>query len=847
MPRKPVNINEVINKLRPILIRYNGMPSQMEDKTSYLTVNYYIKKYGHDPLIQSLIKEFNIPIGERRRADIKTKIEELRSILVKYNGIPSQYEDKAAYAKISYNLKKYGDDPLIQSLIEEFNLKFGERRHSDFDEKVREICEELKEDGKLPSVNEKPNLYAAIRYYFNKYADDPIIEKLRYIYAHSSCYPLPESKKIKPIYDRSIIYINCQSEYSRWKFNATYEYILFVYSRYSEFPGKETRPMLAFKKAIEKWYRYQDKDKLDFKLFISTLVEYGCRDEEIVKIKNSFEFDKEEVQKRINNLLIQHGACTIHYIAQMAIPDHPLPDEFVYYYYYNLFNKNSAYRGISPLGELYISNNEGFFPLYVHYRNLDLCDVDSLRKRVMRQNRNWEEKPPLSLPEWEAYGEYLFFIPQKYSHWYDRGNYSFDKPYPQKCIESGHPYFRYSRYKPGLKYLDYKWFLLNNGYDLCFLDDSELLKDLKPLSLANESLISDTDVIAAYNVAKQCNECQIDESGGIYIQTDEGLQLLFLPIEVEYYQVNYRTSIISKSSFLTSKDSLKKISFGPNIKSLTSYYLKKHSICSCSKLECIVIPPFKLKDYCKIFPKSCTTFFCNSEHKKLTIQAIYNENTLEWVPDVESFEIPNGVTNISASAFSDCNIKKLSIPGSVKEIDSSILPQCATIERISIGEGVKKIWGGAFAGCENLVEVNFPSSLETLYETFKGCKSLTHIHLKENLSYIGYRSFWDCTKLVSVTIDSHLKTLGDEAFARCESLKTIEFNYGIDELHWAFDRCQNLESIYFRGDYKNFGYGFSRTFLNCPSLKAIYIPRQYYDLFLSNLRDNHTRLLVVED
>ena len=512
-----------------------------------------------------------------------------------------------------------------------------------------------------------------------------------------------------------------------------------------------------------------------------------------------------------------------------------------------LFNNNSAYRGISPLGEFYISNNEGSFPLYVHYRYLHLCDVDSIRERVINQNRNWEECPPLSLTEWKAYGEYLFFIPKKYSHWYDRGNYSFDKPYPQKCIESGHPYFRYARYNAGLKYLDFKLYLLENGFNLDLLDDPKLLNDLTPISLANDSLASCNDVIAAYYVAKRCEECQVDESGGIYIQSDEGLQLLFLPLKVEYYQVNYRTTIISNSSFLTSKDSLRKISFGPNIKCLNSYYSERNSICSCSKLECIVIPPFKLKDYCQLFPKSCVSFFCNSEHKKLATSAIYNGNSLEWVPDVESFEIPDGITNISTSAFAGCNIKKISIPGSIKEIDSHILYRCATIEKITIGEGVKKIWGAAFAECENLIEVNFPSSLETLYETFKGCKSLTHIHLKDNLSYIGNSCFCNCSKLSSVIIDAHLKTLGDDAFARCESLKTIEFNYGIDELHWAFDRCENLESIYFRGDYKNFSYGFSRTFFNCPSLKAIYVPRKYYDLFLSNIRDNNTSLLVVED
>lgn len=75
---------------------------------------------------------------------------------------------------------------------------------------------------------------------------------------------------------------------------------------------------------------------------------------------------------------------------------------------------------------------------------------------------------------------------------------------------------------------------------------------------------------------------------------------------------------------------------------------------------------------------------------------------MEWVPYVESFDIPDGVTNISEDAFAGCELKNISIPGTIKEINSPLLRHCTTLKNASIGEGVKKLWGGVFEGCENL-------------------------------------------------------------------------------------------------------------------------------------------------
>ena len=69
-------------------------------------------------------------MGRRRTTDIEQKIIEIKEILEKYGRIPKQTEDKAAHATIKYYLKHYGNEPQIQELMVQYNLKAGKEAGS---------------------------------------------------------------------------------------------------------------------------------------------------------------------------------------------------------------------------------------------------------------------------------------------------------------------------------------------------------------------------------------------------------------------------------------------------------------------------------------------------------------------------------------------------------------------------------------------------------------------------------------------------------------------------------------------------------------------------------------------
>ena len=602
MPRPTVDIEQKLPEIRALLEVYNGLPSQTADRKGYAMLTRYLKKYSEHPEVIKLIGEYEINFnGRRSKNDIDKIIEELRDILEKYNGIPSQTVDRVAYARVKYYAKRHADNPPIKALLEEFNVNIGEGKGLDFETFYNKIKTELEIEGRIPAVKDNQTLYSSVKYFFKKFARNPEVEKLKWIYAHSSCYPLAESKENRPEFQTNAIYIGCVPAYTKWKHDASLEYILYVFQKYKELPAPNSKPMEELKYTINKWYRYQDRGKENLKNYLETLIGLGCNEPFILEAYDTFDFDCDENVSSINKLLIEHGACTIHYLAHKIKPGKVYPEDFVLYYFYNMMNDTPEYRKINGLGELFYSS-DGSTPIYVHYRLLNQCNVNAIRDRVKNNPRNWKENPPETIDEWEQYGEYRFFIPSPRSDWNYEAYDNFDLSFPEKAIENGHPYFRY--YKHGLKFLDYKLFLKGLGKDLISLKEKYLFKELTPLSLCEEfSLKLKEDVISAYQLAYLDPDCIIDSEGGIYFEGDMGLKLIFIPLNAKHYKVRKETTQIAQNAFRTAEETLISISFGSYIERLSHVMNPSFTLKNCLKLEKIIIPEEKKNKILFSFPK----------------------------------------------------------------------------------------------------------------------------------------------------------------------------------------------------------------------------------------------------
>ncbi len=138
----------------------------------------------------------------------------------------------------------------------------------------------------------------------------------------------------------------------------------------------------------------------------------------------------------------------------------------------------------------------------------------------------------------------------------------------------------------------------------------------------------------------------------------------------------------------------------------------------------------------------------------------------------KSFTIPNSVTSIGNSAFSDCDsLIGVVIPNSVTSIGNSAFYHCESLTSITIPESVVSIGDSAFRYCESLTSITIPESVVSIGDsTFYYCRSLTSITIPESVTSIGESAFAKCDSLTSVVIPKSVTSIGVYAFKDCKLL-----------------------------------------------------------------------------
>ena len=118
----------------------------------------------------------------------------------------------------------------------------------------------------------------------------------------------------------------------------------------------------------------------------------------------------------------------------------------------------------------------------------------------------------------------------------------------------------------------------------------------------------------------------------------------------------------------------------------------------------------------------------------------------------EELTIPNSVTEIKRSGYSDCvNVKSLVVPDSVKKTDIYAFSYCYELQSISIGKNVEKLGVETFYFCINLKTVVLPDGLQEIEDgAFDSCKALERIELPATVKRINANAFKNCEKLKTV-------------------------------------------------------------------------------------------------
>ena len=191
---------------------------------------------------------------------------------------------------------------------------------------------------------------------------------------------------------------------------------------------------------------------------------------------------------------------------------------------------------------------------------------------------------------------------------------------------------------------------------------------------------------------------------------------------------------------------------------------------------------------------------------------------------LSNIAIPDSVTAIGDSAFSDCSsLSNIVIPDSVTAIGDFAFSGCSSLSNIVIPDSVTAIGDSAFSDCSSLSNIVIPNSVTAIGDgAFFGCSSLPNIVIPNSVTSIGDSAFFDCSSLPNIVIPNSVTSIGDSAFFDCSSLSNIVIPDSVTKIRdSAFEYCRSLSKIVIPDSVTAIG---DSAFSDCSSLPNIVIP-----------------------
>ena len=133
----------------------------------------------------------------------------------------------------------------------------------------------------------------------------------------------------------------------------------------------------------------------------------------------------------------------------------------------------------------------------------------------------------------------------------------------------------------------------------------------------------------------------------------------------------------------------------------------------------------------------------------------------------------DGGVRISGTAlFGNCdNLIEINLPSTLTRIDLGTFEDCDALTTVTIPENVTAINGYAFLHCDNLESVQMGDKVTGIYaQAFARCEKLTDVKLSATLTNINDHAFVDCP-LTKVILGDKVTTIGVYAFNKCTSVE----------------------------------------------------------------------------
>ena len=190
--------------------------------------------------------------------------------------------------------------------------------------------------------------------------------------------------------------------------------------------------------------------------------------------------------------------------------------------------------------------------------------------------------------------------------------------------------------------------------------------------------------------------------------------------------------------------------------------------------------------------------------------------------EIKSLTIPRGVKEINLGYLKECEKLQINMP----ILNQDMRIEGDSLKEVILGEGVKSIGDHTFSNCSNLqiVDMSQCTQLEEIGDfAFYSCESLSKLSLPKSLKKIGYNAFDECSNLQIIDMSqcNSLEIIGASAFNSCSSAEFV-FPEKFESLNlicgFAFSYCKKITSFPFSESLTKIYY---ESFQGCSNLQIL--------------------------
>ena len=184
-------------------------------------------------------------------------------------------------------------------------------------------------------------------------------------------------------------------------------------------------------------------------------------------------------------------------------------------------------------------------------------------------------------------------------------------------------------------------------------------------------------------------------------------------------------------------------------------------------------------------------------------------------------------------------MQSLAIPVSVTHIGGEAFQRCSSLTAIEVSESNPEycsIDGALFTKDKRTMiaypagrseeEYAIPAGVTSIGDdVFAGCSSLKSINIPNGVTEIGWGAFSGCSSLHSLEIPSSVTEIGWGAFGGCIALKSLDIPESVTLIGWeVFNGCSSLELVKLPDSVTEIG---DDSFRDCPKL-TLRVPKGSY-------------------